>query len=665
MPFWWNRRKRFWYGRRRYRRRFQRYKTRKPRRRFTRRRNRRTTYRRRKRRRYKVRRKLKKIAIKQWQPESINKCKIKGFSTLVLGAEGRQYLCWTNESDEYIQPKAPGGGQFGCEAITLEWLYEQYRAHTNIWTRSNKNKDLCRYTGCTITLFRHPEIDFIFAYNIQPPFHITKFTYTDIHPINMLLRPHVRLILSKASKPNAKNFVKVRIKPPKQMSTKWFFQKEFSDKTLVVLQATACTLRYPRISPLTQSQMVSIYYLNTDFFPYPNWGKTINQAWSPYPTKRPSDYEFYSKPDWTGPSYSLKFDGSSEAQYYESIHHDTGWFQSKVLQSASVKVSHQQYGSIPINVARYNPNMDTGIGNSVYVISVLSSSYKPPLADFDYKISGMPIWMALFGFWSYLKYTTKDKGFMEHYMFILESPAIHPISQTSKQTIFPFVDLQFIQGKLPFDEYLSENIKKFWYPKATFQTVTINSLVESGPFIQRLGNITNSTWELPYKYKFYFKWGGPQVHDQPVDDPKYQQDYPTPSAMQEAIQISNPKKLSTETLFHDWDYRRGFITQTALKRMSEHIETDTDFQSDDSGTPRKRRKVSKELPCLEKKEEKIHQCLQELFKESSCQETPETLEQLIKYQQQQQNKLKHNILHLLTHLKQQQRFLSLQTGALE
>lgn len=29
---------------------------------------------------------------------------------MVLGAEGRQFLCWTDEAQEYIQPKAPGGG---------------------------------------------------------------------------------------------------------------------------------------------------------------------------------------------------------------------------------------------------------------------------------------------------------------------------------------------------------------------------------------------------------------------------------------------------------------------------------------------------------------------------------------------------------------------------
>ncbi len=34
--------------------------------------------------------------------------KLVGYSTLVLGAEGRQYLCWTNEASEYVHDKRPG-----------------------------------------------------------------------------------------------------------------------------------------------------------------------------------------------------------------------------------------------------------------------------------------------------------------------------------------------------------------------------------------------------------------------------------------------------------------------------------------------------------------------------------------------------------------------------
>nr|UHK06889.1 MAG: ORF1 [Torque teno midi virus] len=670
MPFWWNRRRKPWYGRWRYRRRLQRYKRRKPRRRFTRRRGRKTT-RRRRRRKYKVRRKQKKITIKQWQPESITKCKIKGYSTLVLGAEGTQYLCWTNQASDYTQPKAPGGGGFGCELITLEWLYKEYRAHNNIWTRSNQNKDLCRYTGCTITLYRHPTVDFIFAYSIMPPFNINKFTYTDIQPQNMLLRAHHKVILSRMSHPRGKLRVKVHIKPPKQMSTRWYFQKEFADAGLVLLQASACDFGHPRISPLSQSQMITIYYLNTTFWPTPDWGQAINQPWKNILTQDPHiTFHFKNSKGQTETyNFGQAYDTweHSISGYYQSINRSGGWFDPRVLNAFKVTKTSTgaELGALPLYTARYNPNEDTGENNEVYVISILQHSYQPPTVTPDYIIRGQPLWMALFGFYSFLKYSSKDKGFMEHYMFVLKSPAIKPISQVSKQNYYPFLDPAFIAGKLPFDEYLSDNIAKLWYPTAERQIQTINALVESGPFIPRLTNIKYSTWELSYNYKFFFKWGGPQVTDQNVDDPKYQQTYPTPGNQPEAVQIADPRKMSPESLLHEWDFRRGIVTQAALKRMQENLTIDTDFQSDDSESPPKRRKITKEMPCKEKEESQLHHCLQQLCKEDTFQEAPQTLQELINQQQQQQQHLKHNILQLLTELKKKQRFLSLQTGLLE
>nr|UHK05368.1 MAG: ORF1 [Torque teno midi virus] len=665
MPFWWNRRRKPWYGRWRHRRRFQRYKRRKPRRRFTRRRNRRFTRRRRRKR--KVRRKRKKINIQQWQPESIVKCKIKGFSTLVLGAEGRQYICWTNETLDYTQPKAPGGGGFGCENITLEWLYHEYRAHNCIWTKSNQYKDLCRYTGCRITLFRHPNVDFIFQYNLQGPFNITKLTYADIQPQNMLLQPHHKLILSQKTKPHGKLAVKVKIKPPKQMTTRWFFAKEFSEAVLVQLKAVACTFTFPRIAPKAQSQMVTVYYLNESFYPSPIWGQVHSGGYIPITTKT-GKYKFSNtkaKPPYQDFIIDTTKFHEGQVGYYESINYSTGFFTAKVLNASKVTINDMEFGSLPLLTARYNPNNDSGDGNVVYAVSILQHSYAPPTVQSDYVIRGQPLWMAFHGFWSWIKYLSKDKAFYTHYMFIVQSPAIKPISQNTAQKRFAFLDLSFISGKLPFDEYLSENEKQLWYPKAQYQTETINAFVESGPFIPKLSNIPESTWELDYKYNFYFKWGGPQITDRPVDDPQYQPDYPVPGYHSEAVQISNPKTLATESLLHEWDFRRGIVTHTALKRMSENFESETDIYSDDSGTPKKKRKITKELPYQRPQQEALKTCLQELCEENTCQETPQTLQELIQQQQQQQQQLKHNILQLLTKLKKDQRFLGLQTGLLE
>ncbi len=107
-----------------------------------RRRRRRPTYRRRyyrthkrRRRRSKVRRKKKTLLIKQWQPDTIRKCKIKGYITHVLGSEGKQFACYTDTRFDWVPPRTPGGGGFGVEKYTLSFLYDEY-------LRGNKHMDI-------------------------------------------------------------------------------------------------------------------------------------------------------------------------------------------------------------------------------------------------------------------------------------------------------------------------------------------------------------------------------------------------------------------------------------------------------------------------------------------------------------------------------------------
>nr|UHK04187.1 MAG: ORF1 [Torque teno midi virus] len=666
MPFWWRRRRRPWFGRWR-RKRTRRYKTR----RFARRRYRRPAgrRRRRRRRRHKVRRKKKRIPIMQWQPESIRKCKVKGFGCLVLGGEGRQYRCYTNEASKYTQAKAPGGGGFGVEVISLQYLYNEYKAHNCIWTTSNAYKDLIRYTGCSITLYRHPTVDFIFAYSLQTPFQINQFTYPDTHPQNLLLRKHHRVVLSKASNPNGKLKIRIKIKPPKLMTTKWFFQKEFSSAPLVLLQASAASFEYPRIGQVSPNNNLTLIYLNPEF-----WMQT---DWAQY---RLGPYMYLS----TGSDIKVKYKQGNETKemtlppskdhtdqaYWQSINYNTGWFNKIFLNARPEDIfspanSTNHIAHLPLAAARYNPHEDTGKGNEVWLCSVTNGHFNKPSVTPDYLIQGLPLWMSFYGFWNYIEYVTKDPGVFKSHMFVVKSPSIYKLQTTVTKDYYPIVDSDFIYGKLPYDEYISEEAKKKWYPTAMNQMVTINNIVECGPYIPKLNNTKNSSWELSYRYSFYFKFGGPQQTDPPIDDPKTQGIWDVPSTLQKTIQIEDPKKQATESMLHDWDYRRGFITQRALKRMSENIQTDSDVESYDSEPTKKRKKVTKELPHLQEQEEKTKKCLLSLCESDTSQEEEQTLQQYIHKQHKQQHKLKKQLLHLFSELKHSQRQLQLQTGILE
>nr|UHM26120.1 MAG: ORF1 [Torque teno midi virus] len=664
MPFWWRRRRKPWFTTWRNRRYFQK-RRRKPRRKRPYRRPY-TRRRRRRRRRYKVRKKRQKITVKQWQPDSIVKCKIKGLGCLVAGAQGRQPFCYTNSKYQYPQPKAPGGGGFGAELFSLEYLYSEWVARRNIWTKSNDYKDLVRYLGCTFYFFKHPTTDFIVQYSRQPPFLLEKDFYNDLHPQALLLSRHHKIIPSLARKPLGKSYVKIRIKPTKQMLTKWFFQQDFAEQGLLTICASAANFSWAMYNPDTQSRCLTLYTLNTVFYYNSDYAKTISHAWYPYnhwPATKGLKFLRKVKGNWVAADIHPK-------NYLESVNKETGFFSPYVLQATKIvdaSTDPSQYdtapaamSSLPIAALRYNPEEDTGVGNVVWLTSTLNNTHweQPQLTDLI--IVGKPLWQAFYGFQSYIESSKKHKDWLTQGVFVCKCPSMKRITPTTQDT-FILIDLDFIQGKLPFEETITDNKIKYWYPITENQQITISNLVQCGPYVPKYAYQDQSTWNLMYKYNFYFKWGGPYTSEELVQNPKTQGKYPVPDTITQAVQIADPLKQTFQTMLRDWDYRRGIITTTALKRMSKHIQSDSSLQSDDSETPKKKRKITAEIPCYQEKTQKIQKCLLSLFEEDTCQET-EDIKQLIHHQQQQQQKLKYNLIKLLMDLKHQQRILQHQTG---
>nr|UHM26879.1 MAG: ORF1 [Torque teno midi virus] len=663
MPFWWKRRRKPWFGRWRYNRR--RYKTRRRRRRPTRRRNRKPPYRRRRRRHYKVKRKKKKIVLQQWQPDSIVKCKVKGLACIVAGAEGAQMYCYTDQKHLYPQPKAPGGGGFGCEVYSLQYLYEQWKAQQNIWTKSNDYKDLVRYTGCKLKIFRHPTTDFIVRYSRTAPFNIQKDTYTNIHPQKMLLSRHHRVILSRQNKPNAKPAITINIKPPKQMINKWFFQEEFTKYDLFQIDASAANLQYSYFGPNTQNSSLTMYALNTRFFANTDW--QVNKGdhpYLPYDTYPTHDTLKYFYP--TGPNTQGEFDlDIRNYHYYNSISWEKGFFCFKVLQATQIIWGEQKQAERPVTVIRYNPDKDTGDKNIVYVISVTSRSYYKVPSDKDLSIAGLPLWLAIYGFWNYILHVKGTADFFKYHMFVVKSPAIELITGTVQDT-FPLIDLSFLKGKLPYDAILTDKDKFLWYPTAYSQVETLTAITKCGPYIPKYNNLPSSTWNLTMKYTFYFKWGGPYIEDNVVQNPEDQGKYPVPDHFTNTIQVSDPSKQKYEAMLRAWDFRRGIVKKSALKRMSEHLETDSSVFPDETETPKKKKKITAQIRNPEEENKEIQSCLHSLFEENTSQEIQEaeSLQDLIKQQQHKQHKLKLNLIQLLTDLKNKQKLLQLHTGVL-
>nr|UHM27216.1 MAG: ORF1 [Torque teno midi virus] len=664
MPFWWRRRKRPWYTNRyrAYRRR--RFPKRRRRRIYKRRRSAKSYRRRRRRRRHKVRRKKPNIIVRQWQPDSIRRCKIKGLGILVLGAEGTQIDNFTIQKFDYVPPKVPWGGASGLENITLQYLFEEYQFKNNIWTTSNLWKNLCRYLYCTLTFFRHPETDFVVSYHRQIPYIFNKYSLPGCHPQQLLLEKHKIIILSTASKPNGKYEKKVKIRPPKQMLSKWFFTKDFAPQTLLILKGAACNFRYSYLSRTNENMQCTIYSLNPKFFELPDWNHAQTDFYKPYATV-PAN--FYYK-DKNNVEKSLNFTAQTTPYsdaYHKSISYEAGWFSPDFLQarellgtkSGTPKAVHQ------VIVTRYNPNKDEGTGNKIYCVSTLQRSWLNP-SDKDLMIENVPLWLGLFGYYSFVSHE-KPTDWEKSHVIVIKSSAIYCYPEIGSCDFYCPIDLDYIQGRKPYGQAITPQAKRLWMPDMTWQKKTLNCIVESGPFIPQYSEETASTWELKYNYSFNFKWGGPNIPDQAVKDPKDLDTYPAPDTLQETIQIINPTKQTAENILYPWDYRRGYIKERAIKRMCENYSTDTEFQFSTEETPKKKQRMGAAPRDPKEETKEMQACLQTLCKKNIFQEQEnQTVQQLIDQQQQHQEQIKYSIVKLLMDLKEKQRALQYHTGLL-
>nr|UHK03892.1 MAG: ORF1 [Torque teno midi virus] len=665
MPFWWARRRKFWrrnwrpnYRRKRYNRRF------KKRRRFNRRGNRRT-YRRRRHSRRKVRRKKRKLTIQQWQPDCIRKCKISGFTVNCLGAHGRQFACFSDNRFNWTPPTTPGGGGFGVEKYTLEYLYDEFVRGNNRWSSSNVYLDLVRYNGCKFIFYRHPWLDFVVSYKRMYPMNLDKYTYTEAHPYNILKSKHKVIIHSLKRKPRGRIYVKVKIKPPKQSTNKWFFQETMAETGLVQLNTAVCDLNYSYIGCCASNQLITFPGLNLQFYKNAGWGNATHEAtygwYRPYANAKMGTYKGI---DYNGkPVTTVVQTMSSSGDYLKSINMVGGWFTPALV--SIVKLTEPSEVP-PMKLYRYNPTRDTGHGNAIWLVNVVRTSYDMPETDKTLIAENLPLWELCWGFFDYVQKVKKDPTFLATYYCVIQSPFIEPHAGTDKYHI-P-IDYNFLKGKGPFGEIPTEYMSSHWFPRLEHQQEILNSIVQCGPFVPKLENQKLSTWELHSHYTFYFKWGGSQLPDPETADPKNQGTYDVPSAVRQAIQILDPQRQRAEHILHAWDLRRGFITKKACKRMYQDSETSSTISTDtEKETSKKKKKLQgNSLQILQQKEEDLQTCLLSLCEEHTSKEAPpQNLQQLIQQQQQQQKQLKLNILHLLSDIRRKQQVLQLQTGLLE
>lgn len=597
---WKNRRRRFWTRRRR------------PRTTFRRRRRRQKV---KKRRFYKTKlRKLKKLRLVQWQPNKIKLCKVQGYLEMFEGSMGTVGNNFTLYKESYVPPHEPGGGGWTIQRLTLGNLFTQHSFKMNTWTKSNKGLNLVRYLGMYLTLYRTPEVDYVFTYDLEQPTNLTKWLYPSYHPFN-LLKFHKKIIVpSMKTAPNRKKLYKTKfIRPPKKLKNTWYFQQSLSNIPLLEFYASAISLTNMFIPTQARNNNLTLYTLNTRVFTHPCFqyyrshttGYTPDNShyiWGhPRAPDPPADTKLN---DWillgdtqindegvplgqiTNPTeYKSNMWGNVFYHGYLQLDMPT-IFRNKeptteIPTAKTTTVKPTEWRKLPYVIAtRYNPNKDNGDGNMAYWLRTFDANHEnlDPPADPDLILTGQPLWLLLWGFEDYIRKSGKINNLDENGLLVVRSKFLSEGLQN-----YVFISDDFYNGQGPYGQSpheMSNYNRSHWYPRWKFQKQAIEKILMTGPSVYHPPN--ENSFQAHLHYKFLFKWGGNPSEMETVADPNSQPIFPDPNSLDITNEIISPTTPISDFIY-TWDIRRNILTAAATKRIKE-IGTDEKYVFSDGTT---------------------------------------------------------------------------------
>nr|UGV42231.1 MAG: ORF1 [TTV-like mini virus] len=643
------------------------YRRRRRPRRFWRRRFRTPIYRRFWRRRYRVRkrhfkRKLSKLTIQEWQPPSIRKLTIKGYYPLFQSTRDRL----SNNMITYLESIAPhyvpGGGGFSISCFSLNTLYKEHLKLHNWWTKTNDNYPLIRYNGCTLKLFKSEKVDYIFYYQRHYPMKASALMYTSTQPQILLLNNRKRIVKCKANNKKTKPYIRLRIPPPSQLKTKWYFQRDIANLPLLLTIATACSLDRPYLNSQSISNTVGFKTLNyeaflnrgfkniptTGYFPKPNTRYFITQTHSTDPKNVPIGSLIFlgntnlltlgtkiqdACPSTTESEWKNQFEkylqteknwGNPFTPEYLDEDNYNIWITNKTPQElkAKYKSNTDKLHSSDTDTfwtlkrvpsvldCRYNPFRDDN-RNEVYLLKITEQNsydyHEPPKPELIAK--DLPLWACL---WGYIDYQKKAATYTEIDTTCICVILSHSLDPTTHTTFIP-LDEDFLKGQSPFrpEHQTTRPDELNWHPKVSFQIQSLNNIACTGPYTAKLPAGTSIEGHM--QYKFHFKLGGSPPPMATLTNPENQPKYPNPDNFLQTTSLQSPT-MPIEHYLYNFDERRHILTKKAIKRMQTDKETQssllqiTDSASTDVPTPYTETPTS-ESEDSEKEEETLQQRL--------------------------------------------------------
>nr|UGV34302.1 MAG: ORF1 [TTV-like mini virus] len=569
--------------------------------------------RRRWRKRKRVRRKLSKIIVKQYQPETIRKSCIRGIQALLITNQKRLANNFRDYENSFIHHNEPGGGGYSITKYNLDAFYEQHLKVRNWWTNTNRNLPLCKYLGCSLKLYKSENVDYVCSYFTCYPMVNTLALTNSCCPGIQLMNPDSIIVPSKRTEPKGKPYKRVKIRPPAQLESKWYFTQDLAKTGLLLFTCTACSLDHYFISSSAESNNVGFKSLNTKYINRHNFGSTTTYGWIPYiegtnqktfwahknaaPATEQIQNLFFKDLIYLGnaSTYQIgdtvetKWISSSNNTYFDSYKNwgnifwqgyingealllvctESNWETIKTWAKDKTKklTTDTKFTKLtePLWLyCRYTPETDTGIGNQSYILPNVrdDKNWDPPTSE-NLKHGNFPLWIMFFGWLDWLRKGKFVIHMDEFYTIVFKCPFITP-----KLDYYVPMDDSMFENRSPYQPEPGDIVPSDtnnWNPHVRFQQVTLENICACGPGTAKFPHGTKSV-EAKCYYKFYFKFGGCPPKMEQVENPTTQGKWPIPGTEQQIYSLQSPS-LPPESLLYRFDTRQDLITKRAAKRI--------------------------------------------------------------------------------------------------
>lgn len=651
--------------------------------------------------RYRVRkRKLPFLHLKEWQPRFIDRLKITGLIPLYITTSDRIANNLRLYEDEIAPHGVPSLGGFSVTVFTLRSLFQLFQKGRAWWTRSNNELPLIRYTGCTFKFFRPEASDAIVTWHNCFPMIPNIDTYNSTQPTIMQLSRYHKLLRCKKHNNIKKPYQKIKVKPPSQMTNKWFFQKELADVPLILLMSSAVSADRWYINSNAQSSTIGFTSINTEFFKYHNWATPTTSGYHPQDgvwlwtfqqsTPKPStindvllknliflgatnnysmgstiidipatDLQQGTQTDWQKKVAAY----SKNSGYWGNIFMSPYFTKNQylILQTGfSINSLPQHFTITNINENSKISDYNNAQGTENYKFKLCTDHFTISCRYNPYPDTGINNQIFLTSLTEVKSNWTpptninlrRDNlpfwiglwGYIDYQKITKDAQTIDTLKViTLKST--------FIHPPLSYYVPVDKDFLGGWSPYRPREPVTASDKLNWHPKTttqyQSITHIcqsgpgtiklpTNISAECHAKFTFYFKLGGCAAPLKTIEDPENQPEFPVPYNILRSTSLQSPD-IPFQNFLYSFDWRRDFLTKKATDRIQKYADTEKTI-IEPTGL-----NLLNPLPAPEETTSETDT--------SHTKKEKETYLRLLQHQQLKQLRYKHRILKLMQSLK--------------